>query len=62
VTRIEPHLTTPENTAAGWINGFIGALIFSASLPATRAAVMDLDPIFQSFAALCIDRRRSCGE
>jgi hypothetical protein len=55
-------LTTPENTAAGWINGFIGALIFSASLPATRAAVMDLDPIFQSFAALCIDRRPSCGE
>lgn len=30
----------------GWVNGFIGILIFSASLPATRVAVMDFDPIF----------------
>ncbi|MBL4645429.1 MAG: DMT family transporter [Rhizobiales bacterium] len=30
----------------GWINGFIGVLIFSASLPATRVAVMGFDPIF----------------
>ncbi|VAW24681.1 Permease of the drug/metabolite transporter (DMT) superfamily, partial [hydrothermal vent metagenome] len=34
-----------ENTK-GWINGFIGMLIFSASLPATRAAVADFDPVF----------------
>lgn len=32
--------------ARGWINGFIGVVIFSASLPATRVAVMDFDPIF----------------
>lgn len=30
----------------GWINGFIGIVIFSGSLPATRVAVMDFDPIF----------------
>jgi drug/metabolite transporter (DMT)-like permease len=42
------------NPAAGWINGFIGILIFSASLPATRAAVMDLDPMFVTFARASI--------
>jgi len=31
---------------SGWINGFIGMLIFSASLPATRVAVVDFDPVF----------------
>ena len=36
--------------ASGWSNGFIGVLIFSASLPATRAAVIDLDPMFVTFA------------
>lgn len=30
----------------GWVNGFIGVLIFSGSLPATRVAVMDFDPLF----------------
>ncbi len=30
----------------GWINGFIGVAIFSASLPATRIAVADFDPLF----------------
>lgn len=30
----------------GWINGFIGMLIFSASLPATRVAVVSFDPLF----------------
>lgn len=30
----------------GWIYGFIGVIIFSGSLPATRVAVMDFDPIF----------------
>ena len=33
-----------DRTAIGWINGFLGVLIFSGSLPATRAAVMDFDP------------------
>jgi drug/metabolite transporter (DMT)-like permease len=47
-------LTTSHTSASGWINGFIGVLIFSASLPATRAAVMDLDPMFVTFARAAI--------
>lgn len=35
-----------SNSTQGWINGFIGVLIFSGSLPATRMAVMDFDPTF----------------
>ncbi len=35
-----------NKTSSGWFNGFIGMLIFSGSLPATRAAVVGLDPIF----------------
>jgi len=38
----------------GWINGFIGMLIFSASLPATRAAVADFDPVFLTAARASI--------
>ncbi|MBH3404036.1 DMT family transporter [Pseudomonas glycinae] len=41
------HLGTPvlEKTS-GWINGFIGVVIFSGSLPATRLAVLEFDPVF----------------
>lgn len=35
-----------EKTTSGWINGFLGVLIFSGSLPATRVAVMGFDPVF----------------
>src|SRR4051812_43125483 len=35
-----------EKTTSGWINGFVGVLIFSGSLTATRVAVMDFDPVF----------------
>ncbi len=35
-----------NKAANGWINGFIGVLIFSGSLPATRLAVADFDPVF----------------
>ena len=35
-----------DKISHGWLNGFLGMLIFSASLPATRVAVMDFDPIF----------------
>ncbi|ATX83593.1 EamA family transporter [Bacillus velezensis] len=35
-----------KKAANGWINGFIGVLIFSGSLPATRLAVADFDPVF----------------
>ncbi|MDK1373535.1 MULTISPECIES: DMT family transporter [unclassified Sinorhizobium] len=39
-----------EKTTSGWINGFLGVLIFSGSLPATRAAVLDFDPVFLTVA------------
>ncbi len=35
-----------DESKSGWINGFIGVAIFSASLPATRVAVADFDPVF----------------
>ncbi|NOU64649.1 EamA family transporter [Paenibacillus sp. LMG 31461] len=35
-----------NKTTSGWINGFLGVLFFSGSLPATRLAVMDFDPLF----------------
>ncbi len=39
-----------DKTAEGWTSGFIGMVIFSGSLPATRAAVMGFDPIFLTAA------------
>lgn len=30
----------------GWLYGFVGILIFSLTLPATRIAVVELDPVF----------------
>lgn len=38
----------------GWASGFVGVLIFSGSLPATRAAVMDFDPLFLTVARAAI--------
>jgi len=43
-----------NRTADGWLNGFLGVLIFSGSLPATRAAVMDFDPVFLTVARAII--------
>jgi drug/metabolite transporter (DMT)-like permease len=43
-----------ERTKAGWISGFVGVLIFSGSLPATRVAVADFDPLFLTLARACI--------
>jgi drug/metabolite transporter (DMT)-like permease len=43
-----------DKTAGGWLNGFLGVLIFSGSLPATRAAVMDFDPVFLTVARATI--------
>ena len=34
----------------GWISGLVGVVIFAGSLPATRLAVMDLDPVFLTAA------------
>ena len=35
-----------DDRTAGWINGLIGVVIFSGSLPATRIAVAEIDPLF----------------
>jgi drug/metabolite transporter (DMT)-like permease len=35
-----------DKTASGFVNGLIGVIIFSASLPATRVAVLQFDPLF----------------
>lgn len=39
-----------KSTTHGWINGFLGITIFAGSLPATRAAVSDLNPTFLTCA------------
>jgi drug/metabolite transporter (DMT)-like permease len=39
-----------DKTASGWINGLLGVFIFSGSLPATRVAVMEFDPVFLTAA------------
>jgi drug/metabolite transporter (DMT)-like permease len=43
-----------DKTASGWINGLLGVLIFSGSLPATRVAVADFDPVFLTVARASI--------
>jgi len=43
-----------DKTVNGWINGFLGVLIFSGSLPATRVAVADFDPVFLTVARAAI--------
>ena len=37
-------------SAKGWWSGLVGMLIFSGSLPATRLALRDFDPLFLTFA------------
>lgn len=43
-----------EKTTSGWINGFVGVAIFAGSLPATRIAVVDLNPTFLTGARATI--------
>jgi drug/metabolite transporter (DMT)-like permease len=43
-----------ERTIAGWGSGFLGVVIFSGSLPATRVAVADLSPMFLTSARAVI--------
>jgi drug/metabolite transporter (DMT)-like permease len=38
----------------GWLNGFLAVLVFSGSMPATRAAVAGLDPFFLTSARATI--------
>lgn len=39
---------------AGWLNGLIGVIIFSGSLPATRIAVLEFTPLFLTVARASI--------
>lgn len=43
-----------DQTKSGWIYGFIGIAIFSGSLPATRVAVADFDPVFLTFSRAAV--------
>lgn len=40
--------------ANGWLNGFIGVLLFSGSLPATKLAILGFSPLFLTFARATI--------
>jgi drug/metabolite transporter (DMT)-like permease len=43
-----------DRTVSGWLNGLAGVVIFSGSLPATRVAVMQFDPVFLTVARAAI--------
>lgn len=43
-----------DRMTSGWVNGFLGVLIFSGSLPATRVAVLQFDPVFLTVARAVI--------
>jgi drug/metabolite transporter (DMT)-like permease len=47
-------MTKPDRMASGLVNGLIGVLIFSGSLPATRVAVQQFDPLFLTAARAAI--------
>ncbi|NBA98024.1 DMT family transporter [Pseudomonas sp. R5(2019)] len=51
-SNIQQRITS--NTASGWLNGLIGVVIFSGSLPATRVAVLEFDPVFLTVARAAI--------
>jgi len=38
-----------HKAGSGWLSGLLGVIIFSGSLPATRVAVLDMDPFFLTF-------------
>ncbi|SDU93241.1 DMT family transporter [Pseudomonas mucidolens] len=48
------QLNPSAHASRGWLNGFIGVLIFSGSLPATRLAVLEFDPVFLTVARASI--------
>ncbi len=43
---VTPAHPAVGHSAQGWMNGFLGMMIFSGSLPATRVAVLELEPLF----------------
>ncbi|MGH8790516.1 MAG: EamA family transporter, partial [Cupriavidus necator] len=45
-----PPLTSAPPASGGMLLGFVGVAIFSQTLPFTRMAVAELDPIFVALA------------
>lgn len=43
-----------DKSFKGWLSGFLGVLIFSGSLPATRVAVATFNPVFLTLARAAI--------
>lgn len=43
-----------EGPTQGWVNGLVGVVLFSGSLPATRCAVLEFDPVFVTLARATI--------
>src|SRR5690606_6750090 len=43
-----------QDRTRGWLNGLLGVIIFSGSLPATRVAVSGFDPVFLTAARASI--------
>lgn len=39
-----------DQKISGWVNGFIGVVLFSAGMPATKLAVMEMSPFFVTIA------------
>lgn len=50
----KPHPVAAVSSTAGWLNGLIGVIIFSGSLPATRLAVLEFTPLFLTVARASI--------
>ncbi|WP_273825628.1 DMT family transporter [Pseudomonas asplenii] len=46
--------STTHQRTQGWLNGLIGVVIFSGSLPTTRLAVLEFDPVFLTVARASI--------
>ncbi|KPA91411.1 DMT family transporter [Pseudomonas asplenii] len=46
--------STTRQRTQGWLNGLIGVVIFSGSLPTTRLAVLEFDPVFLTVARASI--------
>lgn len=47
---VNSALNKPAHSAlSGWLNGLLGVVIFSGSLPATRIAVLEMSPFFLTF-------------
>lgn len=47
-------MNSSSASLSGWLNGLAGVIIFSGSLPATRVAVAEIDPVFLTVARAAI--------